>query len=380
MTTKSNLLFLFVVGFLLFSCQEKSGSQQNEKSSTGEQEIIYPEMAEGFYFEDHGSFEEMVLLDLTGDTTEQRWILFPKEEKLPDSLKDELVLRTPLQNIACLSTTHTSMIAKLNALDQIGGMAYADYVLNADVKAHLEQEKIKSLSGAQGIDQEQLIALDPDAFFIYPYERMNTEKLESAGIPCVDIAEYQEGHPLGRAEWLKVFGKLLGKEQEADSVFASIKSRYEELKSKAALASTIPSVFTGSYSNGTWYAPTGDSFISVFLQDAGANYIFREAEGRDNLTLDFETLYNKAYETDFWGKVVHEEGDLTLEKVRENDPRLTTIKAFEEKQIFYCNTAEADYFGDGVVEPELILEDLIAIFHPNYVEGHTPKYFQLIEE
>ncbi|MFZ6051260.1 ABC transporter substrate-binding protein [Halocola ammonii] len=380
MTTKSNLLLFFVVGFLLFSCTENADSNEIENPDAAGLKTIRPEIAEGFYFQNHGSYEELVLLDLTGDTTEQRWILFPKDGELPDSLKDERVLRTPLQNIACLSTTHTSMIAKLNALDQIGGMAYADYVLNPEVKTHLEQEKIKSLSGANGIDQEQLIALDPDAFFIYPYERMNTEKLESAGIPCVDIAEYQEGHPLGRAEWLKVFGKLLGKEQEADSVFLAIKKRYESLKSKVASSSTIPSVFTGSYSNGNWYAPTGDSFIAVFLRDAGANYIFREAEGRDNLTLDFETLYNKAYETDFWGKVVHEEGDLTLEKVRENDPRLTTIKAFEEKQIFYCNTAEADYFGDGVVEPELILEDLIAIFHPNYVEDHIPKYFQLIEE
>jgi len=272
------------------------------------------------------------------------------------------------------------MIAKLNALDQIGGMAYADYVLNPAVKEHLEDEKIKSLTGADGIDQEQLIALDPDAFFIYPYERMNTQKLESAGIPCVDIAEYQEGHPLGRAEWLKVFGKLLGKEKEADSLFTSIKNRYEELESIAAKSSNSPSVFTGSYSNGSWFAPTGDSFIAVFLNDAGANYIFNDSEGRDNLTLDFETLYNKAYDTDYWGKVVYEEGELTLEKVRENDPRLTTIKAFEEKQIFYCNAAETDYFGDGVVEPELILEDLIAIFHPSYVEDHTPKYFQLIEE
>ena len=140
-----------------------------------------------------------------------------------------------------------------------------------------------------------------------------------------------------------------------------------------------PSVFAGSFAEGIWYAPPGNSFIGAFLNDSGARYLFGDVQKTGNVELQFEELFDKAYEVDWWGKVIYEEGDLTLERIRADDERFAELQAFREKQVFYCNAAETDYFGDGVVEPHVILRDLIEIFYPECQEDYENVYFKSIK-
>ncbi len=286
-----------------------------------------------------------------------------------------------IERIACLSTTHIAMLQKLNKLNLLKGVGFADLVLNEEAKEKIAGGEIINLTTSHDVDPEIVFSISPEIFFVYPFGSMNYERYAEKNIPCIPISEYLEVHPLGRAEWVKVFGVLLGEEQKAEATFNAITTAYNALIQKANTSATDkPTVFTGFYDSGSWFAPPGNSFAAQFMQDAGANYIFNDSISSSNIIIPFETMLEKTYNADYWGKIVFEKEALTLDRIAEDDKRLTQLKSFKEGKIFYCNAAKTDYHGDAVMQPEVVLEDLIAIFHPDVIAQHAPHYFQLIEQ
>lgn len=305
------------------------------------------------------------------------------------------------QAVACLSTTHASMFDRIGAVDQIAGVGFANLIRNENTRARIDAGGIQDLGGEDDVDFELLINLHPDAFLVYPFGGADYGRFQEAGVPCIPICEYRELHPLGRAEWILAIGLISGNFESSLVAFDRIAREYFEaklevesfrgemplLRVEEELDSTIsdldtlsrPSVFAGSFAEGIWYAPPGNSFIGVFLNDAGARYLFSDIKKSGNVELQFEELFDKAYEVDWWGKVIYEPGNLTLDRIRADDERFAELKAFREKKVFYCNAAETDYFGDGVVEPHVILRDLIEIFYPECQEKYDPVYFKTIE-
>jgi iron complex transport system substrate-binding protein len=298
------------------------------------------------------------------------------------------------QRVATLSTTHVAMLDKAGALDSWVGSSFLDLVRNQNAVARIETGLVEDLSGSEEVDFEKMVELQPDIFLVYPYGNTDFSRLEAAGIACIPICEYLETNPLSRAEWVRIVGALTGHFDEATEAFHAIGAEYnslaasllqalsEDTQASEATRSPLvrPTVFAGSHSNGIWYAPPDNSFIAAFIRDAGGRYLFEGQESDRNLEFQFEEIFDLAYETDWWGKVVFEEGPLTLASIRANDDRFAQLKSFREKQVFYCNAAEADYFGDGVMEPEVILKDLIHIFHPDFLTSHVPVYFKTISE
>jgi len=112
--------------------------------------------------------------------------------------------------------------------------------------------------------------------------------------------------------------------------------------------------------------------------DAGADYIFSDSLKTGNIVMPFEAMYERVYNVDYWGKIIFEPGNLTMDKIKSDDERLTHIKSFKDKNIFYCNAAETDYHGDAVLEPQIILTDLAAIFHPTLIPDHEAVYFKRV--
>lgn len=377
MRTLTTVLFLHL---FLASCD--SGGHSDPVHELPAAEILVNEYAKGFRFVALEDGTLLEIMDLEGDSTRVIQRLYrgkPTHDLPPGTLQ----LRAEQMRLATLSTTQIAMIQAVDGLSHLQGTAYASYVRDPQVRAMIEAGEIRDLSGDQDIDFEAILELSPDAFLVYPYGQEDYSKYERADIPCVRISEYLEEHPLGRAEWVKVIGFLIEKEARANQVFEQIAKAYEQMRTLALHTADqhgAPGVFTGSYSNGMWYAAPGDSFIARFIQDAGGTYVFADYHQKENISLQFEELYERVYETAYWGKVVFEEGDLTLEKILEGDDRLKDLRAFKEKQIFYCNAAEEDYFGAAVMEPHLILEDLVAILHPELLPKHKPHYFKLIRQ
>ncbi len=370
--------FTWCLMILLAACGEGANDASDVFTSPEENTRTVASYAKGFAFVQINGVDCVELYDLEADSTAIRCTLC----KGDPAISEESLIILPeggWSDLATLSTTHLAYFWKLGLLDHVAGTAYADWVRNEEVKARLADGRIADLSGEKEIDFEMTVAKAPDALIVYPYGGADYSRFEQVDIAIVPFSEYLETHPLGRAEWIKVIGFMTGFEAKASDVFAAIENAYREASTQAALTSRRPTVFTGSHDNGMWYAPPGNSFIAQFIRDAGGNYLFDEVKQRGNLEMDFEVLLTRAQSADYWGKVVFNEGKLALDDLRADDERYAALPAFENGNVFYCNAAETDYFGDAIVEPEAILRDLIAILHPETLPEHRYRYFQPVQ-
>lgn len=278
--------------------------------------------------------------------------------------------------LASISTTHVPMIQALGALDQLAGVGYADYITDLEVRQRLEDGRMRSITSSDKLNFEVVIDVQPDVLLVYPYGNENYDRYEQAGITVLPISEYAESHPLGRAEWIKVFGLLTGNYNEACRVFDAMAEDYEATRAKASERAKEPLVFTGSFYKGRWSAPGGESFVARFIEDAGAQYAFAEYPGSENVELDFERVLEKISAADFFGKVLHREGQVTRDDFLEENRRFELLNDFGDEQLFYCNSYTSDYFGRGLLEPHLMLNDLYHIFHSTASDSVSFYYFK----
>jgi len=314
--------------------------------------------AEGFGFEAEGT---ILWLAHDGDTT--RWV----QGKIPAACSDciGLPVSTELE-LATWSTTHVPFVRAVEATDLWVASGYLSRI-EPDSTANPVD-----LGGDAGMDEERLLISGADVLTSYPFGDPMTGVSQRTGVPVMAMAEYAEAHPLGRAEFVKVFGWLTGHMKEADAVFNSLESAYLEAKAIAmseAEKEGRPIVFTGSSKGGKWTAPAGDGLVARLIADAGGEYAFdsrrAEALGLNRVGPNYEVEAEQcalfAAECDAFGKVVHAPEGWTVSDARNEAPWFDV----DGRVVFHCNTAEVDYFGQAILEPHEMLADLVHLLHPS---------------
>lgn len=359
-------MLLTVLGlFLLFSCDQHP-EQSAAIQPTGDS--LYLSLAKGFSVKAIETGFEVCFANKSLRDLPPTVFSFAKNGQ-------ENAIQTPLERIACLSTTHASYLADLGLTDKIVGIGYAEEVIDPRLKSLIDSGKIQNITNASGVDLEKLVALNPDAFLVYSYDYAPNDLIEKAGIAIIHINEYEEQEPLARAEWLKLFGILGGCKERADSLFRTVQSQYETQKLEVFTMSFVPSVVTASYYGGQWYVPGSGSFAAKLIHDAGGVYLFHHKEGEGNVAVSFEELYAAAAQADFFGKVAAT-NDESRQAFFEGDKRFESLNCFVKNQLFLCNTRTADYFGRASSEPHVLLADLIYLFHPGALPNHQSVYFK----
>lgn len=282
----------------------------------------------------------------------------------------------PIESFAVGSTTIASYFHKLGLNQKITGLTFTDLVLNTELQTRIKSGQITELTSGGELDFEKVLALNPDCFLTYSTGSSNLERIQEQGIDVYALPEHLESTPLGRAEWIKMVGCLSGNLDESMSAFEEIESAYRELKTRVAVVSNLPRVFTGSRYRDHWYAPGNESYIAAYIRDAGAYYTFRDIEGHGSAELDMEAALEQMSRSDYWGMVVSQDSTFTIDQLLKEDQRYAEFPSVQSGNVFVCNSKNSDYFGDGVVEPHLILADLVAIFHPNVLPNHKYIYFR----
>lgn len=348
----------------LFGCN----SQKVEKS-TKESSNIKLSYATGFTIQETKWGHIVSVFDLDNNKKlKARYGLSTNSNLIPDTL---IKIKTPIKQVACLSTTHIPMFDALNSFDAISGVAYAKYIKNEAIHTLIDKGQILEIDGASGLDAELLLASKAKYLMVYPYEDEGYGKYANYGVQLIYNAEYAEKHPLGKAEWIKFVGLLTNKLPKANAIFDGITKRYLIAKGKAEKIVHKPTVFAGSYFKGMWNAPNANSLVAKLLSDAGAEYVFKDTSHNGNIIMDKETFLAKAVDVDFWGRVVNNsqvvDWPLEYEVLKE-------FKSIKKQQAFYCDVTKTDYFGAGTIQPDVILNDLISVFHPG-LTNHTPVYF-----
>lgn len=264
----------------------------------------------------------------------------------------------PVRRLATLSSTHIPFLTALDARDALVGVAFPEAVRDEALARAVAEGRVKGLGSAELLDRETLIALGPDAVLGYPFGGGGQATLVEAGLPVVQVSEYLEQHPLGRAEWVRFFGVITGRERLADSLFTAIASRYEAMAAMATADTVHPVVFFGSQWNGQWSVPPGNSYMARLIADAGGRYVFAHRMAPGNIDIDMETLLATLDTVDNWGMITAQEGAVYPRHLTNNDTRFNRLNVVRRFHFFAGNTRTADLFGQALLEPDKVLRDL----------------------
>jgi iron complex transport system substrate-binding protein len=276
-----------------------------------------------------------------------------------------------LERVAVVSTTHLPYFTALHAGPLVVGVAYTDQVRDAVVKDQIAAGNTAEIARADGLDRERLIALRPQVVFDYPFGS-DSRSMEMAQ-PTIAVTEYLEDHPLGRAEWIRFFGLLIGREKLADSVFKAIVHRYEFVREQRGHLGAAPRVLFGSHWEQNWFVPPGNSYMARLIDDAGGKYLYADSVVEGNITLALEQVLVAGEQCDHIGVVLATQGRVDAAALA-GDPRVARLDAVR-KGGFFGNSATSDIFGQALLEPDVVLRDLRCIFHPRICAGHKPTYF-----
>ena len=292
---------------------------------------------------------------------------------------DYTKIRVPIKNTICMTALQLSNFTILDAHDVVKGITGTKNLFNEDILARVKDGRIVKIGMEGNFDTELVLAANPDVIFISPSKRGGYDAIKETGITLVPHLGYQELDPLGQAEWIKFVGMFIGKEREANEIFAGIESRYNDLKEKASKAETHPTVFSGEMHYGNWHAVGGKNYLAQIFRDAGADYVINDEEtaGED---LEFEKMYALAAKADYWRILNSFPGEFTYEALKASEPRNELFKAFKEKKVIYCNMKQQAYYEISPVQPDVLLKDFVAIFHPELVEpDYQPTYYKLLK-
>ena len=312
------------------------------------------------------------------------YALVPRTAAVPDLPSGMRIIRTPVQRMSILETVYLGHIKSLDLYDELVGLANVSLAHDPMALEQVKSGYTNKIQEGSSLNIETLLMLKSDLVLTSAMGNPQFDahpQLERAKQPVVITAGYMEEHPLGRSEWLKFTAVFFDKEEEASRIFDKIAKRYNELSHIASSAGSHPTVLANAPYGGTWHVPGGRSYIARTIEDAGGDYLFSDDSSSGGLPKDFESVYHRAAEVDFWlNPGVHRD----LEGLRSQDSRFARFKAFEIGNV-YNNTLRSNGIGGndiwerGVLHPEWVLEDLIAIFHPELIPNHSFRFYEKLD-
>ena len=287
-------------------------------------------------------------------------------------------IRVPIERTICMTALQLSNFTILDAHDVVKGLTGTKNLFNKDILQRVKDGRIVKIGTEGNFDTEMVLAARPDVIFISPFKRGGYEAIKETGITLVPHLGYKELDPLGQAEWIKLVGVFIGKEREANDIFAGIEQRYNDLKKAAAGADVRPVVFSGEMHYGTWHAVGGRNYLAQIFRDAGADYVISDEETAGE-NVEFEKMYALAAKADYWRILNSYPDEFSYEALKASEPRNALFKAFKEHKVIYCNMKQTPYYEISPVEPDVLLKDFVAIFHPALVEpDYQPKFYKLL--
>lgn len=278
-------------------------------------------------------------------------------------------VRTPLESNLVFTAPHCQLLTELGCQNAITGVCDKDYINIPDIKSRAQADAkvahpIMDCGSSMQPDIERIIALHPEALLISPFENSGGYgKLDKLRIPVIETADYMETSPLGRAEWIKLYGLLLGS-SKADSLFSAIEKEYLQLKAEAAKLPLGLSILTERKTGNVWYVPGGKSTMGILLRDAHARYIFADDTHSGSVSMSPEQIIAKGNQVDVWAFKYFGGNALTKQDLLAEYQGYQALKAFQTGTVYETDTSCEPYFELTSFHPEILLREFIILSHP----------------
>lgn len=374
-----SMLLPACVLLLAVSCRG-GASKAGVSPVAGRAGAVAPTYAEGFRvsYTDAGC-----LVDIQDPQREEsqsfHYLLVPAGSKPAQVPEGYTALEVPVSRVVCMTSLQLSNFICLDELDRVVGITSTRHLFNPEMKERLADGRTAKIGIEGNFDNEVILGLDPDLILISPFKRGGYEALKGVDIPLIPHLGYKETTPLGQAEWIKFIGLLTGEEEKANAVFAGIEERYNALKALTADVAERPVVLSGELHGGNWYVGGGRSFLAQIFRDAGGAYFLPDDENSGGLNLDFETVYSQTANARYWRIVNSYNGTFSYDALKAEDARYADLNAFREKGVVYCNMREKPFYENMPVQPDVVLADLIHIFHPELLPAdYQPVFYELL--
>ena len=371
------IIFIFLI-LVAWAC--KKSPEGNKALSENGIEVPIVD-AKGFTITRFGRFSIVKVSTPWPDSKKPfTYLLKERGAEIPEDLEYDQLVEVPVEKIVVTSTTHIPPLEALSEEKSLKGFPGLNYISSEKTRELIKQGEISELGQNENINTEILIELSPDVVIGFAINSSNKsfETIQKTGVPVIYNGDWTEKTPLGKAEWIKFFGALYNKENKAAEIFNEIKSEYLKAKELAATSKNRPVVISGSMYNDNWYMPYGNSWQAQFIKDSNASYLYSETSGEGSLSLAFETVLEKAEDAQYWVS----SGQFTsYEQLFNDSEHYKRFKAVANKNVYSVSLSQGEtggilFYELGPQRPDLILKDLISIFHPELLKNYERVFYK----
>lgn len=291
-------------------------------------------------------------------------------------------IEVPVERAVVFSSVHTTLLSELGCMENVAGVCDAQYIADPAIKDRIKKGLVADCGLISSPNREKIIGSLPGMILMSAFQNGSVaSQMRQTGTPVVEGAEYMENTPLARAEWMRFYGRLFGKGNEADARFEKLRSNYNSMSAKAKGAGHRPSVMYDMIYNGIWCQPTPESTTGRMIEDAGGSVLFHGNGQGGNVQLSPEKVLKEGKDADVWMVRHFGGGPLTLGKIAADNPIYTKFKAFKEGNVYGSDTQRSMVFEDASFHPDRILADMIRVLHPEIeIDSSYPHYYQRIDD
>ncbi|MCU0351156.1 MAG: ABC transporter substrate-binding protein [Flavobacterium sp.] len=372
--------YFLVVLFLGFTQCKKSENVANQNTSV-RNSIQY---AEGFSIEKYEGFSVVKVSNAYPEAkSKYTYVLHKKGVQIPDSLNQFTAIEVPIKKVIVTSTTHIPSLESLGVESTLIGFPTTDYISSEKTRALIDAGKVRDLGSNQGLNSEVILDIQPDIIvgFSVDGDLKTYKNLEKNGQKIIFNADWTEKTPLGKAEWIKLFGALYDFDEKANEIFNAIEKEYNAALTLAKNTKTQPTIFAGSIYKDQWFLPQGDSWAAYFLREANGNYLWKETTGTGSISLSFESVLDKAKDADFW---IGPGQFTSIQEILDSNPNYKHFKAVQNKNIYSFSTKKGRtggviYYELAQNRPDLVLKDIVKILHPEVLPDYELFFFEKLK-
>tara|TARA_B100000809_G_scaffold249300_1_gene280426 strand:- start:28173 stop:29297 length:1125 start_codon:yes stop_codon:yes gene_type:complete len=371
------ILLLLLISICCISCKK----QQKIQKTTSSKELKY---AKGFSISYENGFKKITINNSYKNTKEKyEYLLVPKSKEIPSELKNAQVIRTPVEKIVVTSTSHIPLLELLGKENTLVGFPNTNFISSPKTRKLIDAGFVKEVGKEEHINTEILLDLAPELVMSFAVDKptKSFSTIQKMGIPIILNGDWLEETPLGRAEWIHVFGAVFNEEKKADSIFNHIQTEYNNAKKIAATVENKPTILSGSIFQSVWYLPSGESFMAKFFEDAQTNYLWKDSKGSGSLSLNFENVLDKGQNADLWiGCSMYE----TKDQMYNSNKHYAQFSAFKNNTIYTFSKYKGEtggmyYFELGPIRPDLLLKDIIKITHSELLPNYEMVFFSKLD-
>ena len=304
-------------------------------------------------------------------------MVVPEGGKAPKDLaNDVVVLQQPLKHIYLPATAVMAHFNAMKALDRVAysGLEPGEWSAEEANKA-MEEGKIIYAGHYSAPDYEILLDggcdLAVESTMIYHTPEVK-EKLEELGIPVIVERSTYENHPMGRTEWVKLFGEIIGEADVARAAYEEQAAKVRDFGSKPNTGKTVAFFYVNSRGNVVTYA--GDGYVPAMIELAGGEYILKDLEASSKLSsinMSMEEFYSRASEADIIIYNSSIAGEIyTMEQFYDLSTVLPSFKASKNGEVWCTSKSmyqETDKMGS-------IIEDMYKIINGEAGDGSSLNY------